>query len=171
MSRFVCFSTSRVRLSSCAAASSCICLTLCLFLGFGKRRCELAMIGNAEEAGQHRRTLIRYTPQLLTHLITVCAGIAVMTFLLYTMDRTHASAPFHKEQLFYTLPIVVYGIFRYAMLTELGDYSGPTEIVLKDKMLLLAILVWAAVALLIVYQESLFGPDGLAGLAGFFIGS
>jgi 4-hydroxybenzoate polyprenyltransferase len=138
--------------------------TLCLFLGFGKRRCEIAMIGNAEEAGQHRRTLIRYTPQLLNHLITVCAGIAVMTFLLYTMDHTQSPAPFHKEQLFYTLPIVVYGIFRYAMLTELGDYSGPTEIVLKDKALLAAILVWAAAALLIVYQESLIGPEGLAGL-------
>lgn len=138
--------------------------TLCLFMGFGKRRCEIAMIGNAEEAGQHRPTLIRYTPQLLTHLITVCAGIAVMTFLLYTMDHTQGSAPFHKEQLFYTLPIVVYGIFRYAMLTELGVYSGPTEIVLKDKALLVAVLGWTGMALVIVYQESLLGPAGLAGI-------
>ncbi|MFQ5590363.1 MAG: decaprenyl-phosphate phosphoribosyltransferase [Phycisphaerae bacterium] len=138
--------------------------TLCLFLGFGKRRCEIAMIGNAENAGQHRRTLDRYSPQLLTHLITVCAGIAVMTFLIYTMDRTGSSVPFHKEQLFYTLPLVVYGVFRYAMLTELGVYSGPTDIVLKDRALLATVLSWAAAALLIVYQEPLLGPAGLAGL-------
>jgi len=138
--------------------------TLCLFMGFGKRRCELAMIGNAEEAGQHRKTLLRYTPQLLTHLITVSAGIAVMTFLLYTMDHSQGAAPFHREQLFYTLPIVVYGVFRYAMLTELGIYSGPTEIVLRDKALLAAVSIWAVVALVIVYQEALVGPEGLVGV-------
>ncbi|MGB2986563.1 MAG: decaprenyl-phosphate phosphoribosyltransferase [Phycisphaerae bacterium] len=140
--------------------------TLCLFMGFGKRRCELAMIADVNEAGQHRRTLLRYTPDLLNHLITVSAGIAVITFLLYTMDTSGHPAPFHKEHLFYTLPLVVYGIFRYAMLTELGVYAGPTEIVLRDRPLLAAVLLWAAVALVIAYQVVLFGPEGLEGLVG-----
>jgi len=130
--------------------------TLCLFMGFGKRRCEVAMIGNVEEMGHHRRTLLRYTPQLLTHLIAVSAGIAVITFLLYTLDVGGHPSPFPKQHLFYTLPIVVYGIFRFAMLTELGVYSGPTEIVLKDRALLAAILLWAACALVIAYQNKLF---------------
>ena len=138
--------------------------TLCLFMGFGKRRCELVMISNLEEAKQHRRTLIHYTPDLLNHLITVSAGIAVVTFLLYTMDSTGIPAPFHKEHLFYTLPVVVYGVFRYAMVTELGLYSGPTDIVLKDKPFVAAVLVWAVAALVIAYQERLFGPEGLVEL-------
>ena len=140
--------------------------TLCLFMGFGKRRCEIAMIGNAEEIGQHRRTLLRYTPDLLNHLLAVSAGIAVITFLLYTLDTSGHPSPFHKQHLFYTLPLVIYGIFRFAMLTELGVYSGPTEIVLKDRAMLLAILLWALCALVIAYQVALFGPDGLAGLFG-----
>jgi 4-hydroxybenzoate polyprenyltransferase len=140
--------------------------TLCLFMGFGKRRCELAMIGDLNEAGQHRRTLLRYTPDLLNHLITVSAGIAVITFLLYTMDTGAHPAPFHKEHLFYTLPLVVYGVFRYAMLTELGLYSGPTEIVLRDRPLMAAILIWAVVALVIAYQVVLFGPGGIEGFVG-----
>ncbi len=138
--------------------------TLCLFMGFGKRRCELAMIGDANEAGQHRRTLLRYTPDLLNHLITVSAGIAVITFLLYTMDTGGHPPPFHKEHLFYTLPLVVYGIFRYAMLTELGVHSGPTEIVLRDRPLLATIILWAVVALAVAYQNTLFGPQGFEGL-------
>lgn len=138
--------------------------TLCMFLGFGKRRCELAMLKNTQDAGAHRQTLIRYTPDLLNHLITVSAGIAVVTFLLYTLDTRLGAPPFHKEQLFYTLPIVMYGVFRYAMATELGIYSGPTEIVIRDKGLFRAIVLWAAAALTIVYQTKLFGPDGLAGL-------
>lgn len=140
--------------------------TLCLFMGFGKRRCEIAMIGNINDAAQHRRTLLRYTPDLLNHLITVSAGIAVITFLLYTMDTNAHPAPFHKEYLFYSLPVVVYGVFRFAMLTEIGVYSGPTQIVLKDRPLLGAILLWAVFALVIAYETVLFGPDGLAGLVG-----
>jgi len=136
--------------------------TLCLFLGFGKRRCELAMIGGAGDAGHHRATLLRYTPDLLNHLITVSAGIAVMTFLLYTMEPSRIPTPFPKEQLFFTLPIVVYGVFRFAMITELGLFSGPTEIVLRDRGTRAAILLWAAAALVVVYQTKLFGPGGLS---------
>jgi len=140
--------------------------TLCLFMGFGKRRCEIAMIGNAADVRTHRRTLVRYTPDLLNHLLTVSAGIAVITFLLYTLDTHGHPAPFHKEHLFYTLPLVVYGIFRFAMLTELGLYTGPTEIVLRDRAMLLTILLWALCAMVVAYQMTLFGPKGLAGWLG-----
>ncbi len=125
--------------------------TLCLFMGFGKRRCEITMIGNAEDAGKHRKILLRYTPDLLNHLISVSAGIAILAFLLYTLDKTHAS-PFRKDLLFYTLPIVVYGVFRYAMLTETGAYSGPTAIILKDTGMRISIVLWGAAALVIAYE-------------------
>lgn len=129
--------------------------TLCLFLGFGKRRCEVVSMSATADAGHHRATLVSYTPDLLNHLITVSAGIAVVTFLLYTLDVTHSPALFPKEYLFYTLPIVVYGIFRFAMLTELGVHAGPTEIVLRDRWMLGTIILWAAVSLGIAYFDSL----------------
>lgn len=138
--------------------------TLCLFMGFGKRRCEIAMIADAGEIRHHRRTLVRYTPDLLNHLITVSAGIAVITFLLYTLDAGVAyPSVFPKQHLFYTLPLVIYGVFRFAMLTELGQHTGPTEIVLKDKAMLLTIVLWTICALIIAYQNFLFGSDGLSG--------
>lgn len=140
--------------------------TLCLFMGFGKRRCEIAMIGNTDDMGQHRRTLVRYTPDLLNHLLAVSAGIAVITFLLYTLDTSGHPSPFQKQYLFYTLPLVIYGIFRFAMLTELGIYSGPTEIVLKDRAMLLVILLWTICAMVIAYQIKLLGPGGIAGWLG-----
>lgn len=129
--------------------------TLCLFLGFGKRRCEIAMLGSEEDARGHRPTLVRYTPDLLNHLITVTAGITLITFLLYTMDRSRP-VEFDKQQMFYTLPIVCYGIFRYAMITELGVHAGPTEIILKDRGMRWSIIAWAIVAMTIVYRKELF---------------
>ena len=132
--------------------------TLCMFLGFGKRRCELATFDSREEAGTHRRTLLRYTPELLNHLISVSAGIAIITFLLYTMDANPKyQPPFHKEYLLYTLPLVAYGLFRYAMLIEFGNRVGPTEIILKDVPLLVTIGLWGIIALAIVLTTTASG--------------
>jgi len=124
---------------------------LCMFLGFGKRRCEIAMIGNTHAIRGHRPTLVRYTPDLLTHLLSTSGGIAIITFVLYTLDRSWKS-PFEtsKQNLIYTLPLVVYGIYRYAMLIELGKATGPTDLIIKDPPFLLAILLWAIAAALIL---------------------
>jgi len=97
---------------------------LTLFLGFGKRRCEIAAIANRDDLGSHRRTLPRYTPQ--------------RNFLLL-----------------FTLPLVIYGVFRYAMLIELGKGTGPTDLLLNDRPLLATILLWATVSVGILYGESI----------------
>jgi len=134
--------------------------TLCMFLGFGKRRCELATFDTAEEARAHRSTLVRYTPELLNHLTSVSAGIAIMTFLIYTLDHNpHIPQPrFAKEQLLYTLPLVAYALFRCAMLIGTGKYSGPTEIVLKDKALILTGLLWVAAVVGIIQTSKKPAP-------------
>ncbi|MFH0983333.1 MAG: decaprenyl-phosphate phosphoribosyltransferase [Planctomycetota bacterium] len=129
--------------------------TLCMFLGFGKRRCELAAFESPQEAATHRLTLLRYTPELLNHLISVSAGIAIITFLLYTMDRTPGyQPPFRKDYLLYTLPLVAYGLFRYAMLIEFGHRAGPTELIIQDVPLLLTIGLWGVIVVAIVLKTA-----------------
>ncbi len=127
---------------------------LCLFLGFGKRRCEIAAIGDTHAIRGHRPTLVRYTPHLLTHLLSTSGGMAIITFLLYTLDRNWPT-PFEarKAQLVYTLPLVVYGIYRYAMLIELGNATGPTDLIIKDPPFLVAIVLWVVLAALILYTR------------------
>jgi 4-hydroxybenzoate polyprenyltransferase len=122
---------------------------LCLFLGFGKRRCELVMINNAEGATHHRGTLRKYSPDLLTQLLSTSAGMAIITFLLYTMDRNTPSQ-FPKQHLLYTAPLVVYGIWRYAMLIETGRLTGPTDVIINDRPFLATVLMWCALAGVIV---------------------
>jgi 4-hydroxybenzoate polyprenyltransferase len=130
---------------------------LCLFLGFGKRRCEIAMIANAQDSKGHRQTLDRYTPELLMHLLSTSGGVAIITFLLYTLDTSRASEFGDRRQyLLYTLPLVAYGIYRYAMLIELGKATGPTDLIIKDPPFLMAILLWAAVAGVILYGGVVF---------------
>lgn len=136
--------------------------TLCLFMGFCKRYNEIVTIGEPEQAAAHRPTLARYSSDLLTHLITVSAGVAVVAFLLYaTSVRTVKQ--FHTSMLVYTLPLVFYGTFRFAMLSMSGRYSDPTELLLRDRPLQLTLVLWlAAAAGILKWADSL--PPWLSGM-------
>lgn len=123
--------------------------TLCLFLGFGKRQCELAAFHSKEQAGNHRATLIHYNHHLLSHLLTTSAGIAILTFLFYTLDPATTSK-FHSNLFIYTTPLVFYGVFRYTMLVQGGRVSGPNEVLLNDKPFLATVILWTIIAVVIV---------------------
>ncbi|GMU35361.1 MAG: decaprenyl-phosphate phosphoribosyltransferase [Planctomycetia bacterium] len=125
--------------------------TLCLFLGFGKRRCELAVLETSEKAAAHRATLARYNPGLLTQLLATSGGIAVITFLLYTLDP---STSFHS--LVFTTPIVFYAIFRYATVIELGERTGPTDVLVNDRPFLITAIAWTIITMaLVIYGEQI----------------
>lgn len=126
--------------------------TLCLFLGFGKRRCEHAVMSNNNDAVQHRATLERYTTDLLNQLLSISAGLAVITFMLYTMESSTTPPPFPKWMLIYTVPLVIYGVFRYAMLIESGKITGPTDIIINDRPFLATGVLWLIMAGVIVYE-------------------
>jgi 4-hydroxybenzoate polyprenyltransferase len=127
--------------------------TLCLFMGFSKRRCELNALAErpSGDARRHRKTLAEYTPDLLNHMTTLTAGIAVVSFMLYATDKRTLEV-FGTNYLVYTLPLVVYCIFRFALLVEHGRVDGPTAVVLRDRPFQLAIALWGAAVLLIVYR-------------------
>ncbi len=127
--------------------------TLCLFMGFGKRRCELlALANNGGDAGKHRKTLAVYTPELLNQMTTLTAAIAVVSFLLYATDQRTISEVFHTDYAVYTLPLVVYAIFRFALLVEHGRVDGPTDVVLRDRPFQAAMILWGGVMLLLLYR-------------------
>ena len=132
-----------------------ICMfTLCLFLGFCKRYNELATLGDAVKAGSHRKTLLQYTPDLLTHLITLSAGITVVGFLLYSLSERTVEH-FGTNLFVYTLPIVIYAICRFAMLSMKGVYSDPTDIILRDRPFQITVLLWSVTSIAII----IYGPD------------
>ena len=119
-----------------------ICMfTVCLFMGFCKRYNERATFDADSAAAMHRDTLLEYTPQLLTHLVTLSAGIAVISFISYAMNPL-TIAQFGSEKLVYTLPVVVYAVFRFAMISMKAIYEGPTEIILQDRPFQISVAVW-----------------------------
>lgn len=130
---------------------------LSLFLAFGKRRSEIEQLGDNIEA--YRQTLCGYTPELLAHMLNVTSGLAVVCFLLYAMDeRTYRL--FGTNNLVYTMPMVLYCIFRFSALIQKGKYSGPVSLILHDIPFQISFLLWSVSCVAIVYADKLVNGFG-----------
>lgn len=114
---------------------------LALFLALGKRRYELALLGAV--ASSHRRSLGEYSPELLDQLIGIVTASTVVVYSFYTLSP-EVQEKFGTDQLFLTIPFVLYGIFRYLYLLHRRAQGGnPTETLLSDPPLIATVLLWA----------------------------
>jgi 4-hydroxybenzoate polyprenyltransferase len=126
-------------------------LLLSLFLGFSKRRHELTIL--EAQAETHRSVLAHYSPYFLDQMIGIVTASTVMSYALYTIsDETVRK--FGTNRIFYTVPFVLYGIFRYLYLVHKMEAGGnPTRIALTDVPLLINIALWIVAASIIIYGK------------------
>ncbi len=127
-----------------------VCTTLiALFLALCKRRHELTTLG--ESAAEHRKVLAEYSSYLLDQMIAVVAASTVIAYALYTMAEPTVEK-FGTPNLLFTLPFVIYGLFRYLFLVHRRDHGGrPEHTLLTDPPLLITIVLWALTAGIVVY--------------------
>ena len=130
---------------------------LALFLALAKRRNELLLLEN--DAHKHRKALAEYSPFFLDQMIAVVTTSTVLSYAMFTVSSD--SLEFQRYQthnLIYTVPFVLYGVFRYLYLAYHKKQGGsPTKILLTDKALLLDIGLWFATCGLILYRPSIMG--------------
>jgi len=120
---------------------------LSLFLGFGKRRAELALL--AHGAGSHRKVLDGYTLPLLDQYIMIVSGTTIVAYSLYTFSAPNVP---ENHSMMLTIPFMVYAIFRYLYLIEVKHAGGaPEEILLSDRPFQIAMFLWGAFVLAIFY--------------------
>lgn len=123
---------------------------LSLFIGFSKRRHELLLL--EDRAGDHRRNLDEYSPQLLDQFILISAAATVMAYSLYTFAATNLPV---NHSMMVTIPFVVYSIFRYLFLVHRRDAGGsPEQMLLGDAPLLSGITLWGLVTIAILYWSA-----------------
>jgi len=122
---------------------------IALFLALSKRRHELVLLDKNAEI--HRPILKEYTPLLLDQMIAVVTASTVISYCLYTIS-SETVAKFGTKNLLFTVPFVLYGIFRYLYLVHQKDEGGSPEVlIIKDKPLLVDLFLWIATAVLILY--------------------
>jgi 4-hydroxybenzoate polyprenyltransferase len=121
---------------------------LALYLALGKRRSELALLG--DDAGTHREVLGHYTLGLVDQAISVVLGATVLAYTLYTV-APDTVAKVGSEGLMATVPVVLYGLFRYLYLLHRYELGGsPTRVLVTDRPLLITVVVWLAVAATVI---------------------
>jgi 4-hydroxybenzoate polyprenyltransferase len=127
-----------------------LCTTfLALFLAFSKRRHEITLLAGA--ASEQRPVLDHYSPAFLDQMINVVTASSVVSYALYAVAPATVQK-FHTENLVYTVPLVLYGIFRYLyLLYQRPGERNPTEAILRDPPFLVNILLWGLAVLWIVY--------------------
>ena len=121
-----------------------------LLIGLGKRRSELQALGDS--AAEHRKNLQVYSVELIDQLMLIVSSAALVTYALYTFSAENMPKD-HSMML--TVPVVLYGLFRYLLLARDGDVGAPEEVLLRDSGLRLTVAIWAVLAVSILYVAKL----------------
>ncbi|MEJ2479920.1 MAG: decaprenyl-phosphate phosphoribosyltransferase [Acidihalobacter sp.] len=119
-----------------------------LFLGAAKRRAELM---DAPAGGVERRKVLEhYSAALLDLILGVTATASILTYGLYTMSADTIALQ-GTADLIYTLPLVIYGLFRYLyLLYSSGSGGDPSIDLVRDPHLLVTLLLWFGVTFWLV---------------------
>jgi 4-hydroxybenzoate polyprenyltransferase len=120
-----------------------------VFLGFAKRRHELSSLN--EDAASHRQNLEDYSLPMLDQMMAIAAASLILAYGLYTMsDQTlhHVG----NDRLKYTVPCVVYGVFRYVFLVhKRGAGGAPEKVLLSDAPTILTLGICGGIAAWALY--------------------
>lgn len=123
-----------------------LCATfLALFLALGKRRSELIRLN--DQAAIHRRNLRQYSLALLDQLIGIVVTSMLLTYSLYTFQGENSS-----HDLMLTIPVVLFGTFRYLYLMYVrAEGDRPDEVLWRDPQILGTVVVYVAIVVFLLY--------------------
>ncbi|OPZ63773.1 MAG: Decaprenyl-phosphate phosphoribosyltransferase [Candidatus Aerophobetes bacterium ADurb.Bin490] len=115
-----------------------VCTTLlALFVILSKRKHELVTL---TDASKHRKTLAEYSPELLDQMISIVTSSTLIAYCLYTFSSSTGS---NHPYMMFTIPFVLYGIFRYLYLLHKKNLGGAPELIfLKDIPMIIDISLW-----------------------------
>ncbi len=136
-----------VRVAPSGYMLACTAL-LALFLGFGKRRHELA----SANAAKQRAALEQYSPRVLTTALAVTGFASVATYLAYTLD-SGTMLLFRSEWLWVTTLHPLFGVLRFLQLVATRPKAeSPTQEMLRDSPFMINLLLYVVEVIAIVYQ-------------------
>lgn len=119
---------------------------LAVFIGFGKRKNELVVLGT--EANRHRPTLSGYRGFMVDALFVVSAALTILSYVMYTLTADDVPGNYAMTL---TVPFVVAAIARYLYLVYSRNLGGAPETMLfKDRVLLGTIVTWSVTVMLVI---------------------
>lgn len=123
--------------------------TFCLFLALAKRQAELTELP-PDQAGKIRRVHRGYRAEDLDFMLTVCTAIALMSYCLYCLAPSTV-ARFGSANMVWTIPLVMYGIFRFIRIGRRMRKGDLVSVLLADKVLWLVVIFYVVLSAIIVH--------------------
>lgn len=122
-------------------------MLLSLFLAIGKRRHELHLLQN--DKGSHRKVLDQYSFDLLDQMSSIVTTATIISYSLFTFTSGRT------VHLMWTIPLVIYGMFRYLYLIHIEKKGGaPDRVLLEDTHILVTVILYViSVVGILVYFE------------------
>ena len=122
-----------------------------LFLAVIKRQSELKLT-NEDVNFTTRKVLSLYSIEFTKQIAAITSSGVIVCYALYTVSARTVSI-FGTENLIYTTPFVVFGIFRYMYIADRSSKGeNTTEIMLTDLPLIINILLYSIFVTLIIYK-------------------
>ena len=118
---------------------------LALFLALSKRRSELALRGAGGRPSLHQMPLA-----LVESFENVALGTTIVCYALYTVSP-ETIAWFRTDRLLATVPIVVFGLFRWRLIEARGGGEDTTTDLFTDPGLLATVVIWGTVCAALIY--------------------
>ncbi len=121
-----------------------VCTTLgALFLAMEKRRQEIIVLSH--ESTSHRKALTDYSLPLIDRFESVVVPSLLTSYAFYTFNSPHG------QYMMATIPVVIFGIMRYQLLSERGTSTGtPEEVLLNDRPIQIAVILWVLMCAVVV---------------------
>jgi 4-hydroxybenzoate polyprenyltransferase len=123
-------------------------LTLCLFIALTKRRYEVTEL-SPDEAAAARPANAGYDARDIEHMQTVSTAMAILTYCLYCL----APATVHRigsANMVWTIPLVIYGMFRYNVLSRRSGKGDPVSLLMRDRVMWLVLAAYMLMAALVI---------------------
>ena len=128
-----------------------ITFLLSIFIAFVKRRQEIVRYQELGEKGKSRMTLDQYNIPFLDQLISISTATTLISYLMYVLDPG-IKGKFQTDKLFFTIPFVIFGIFRYLYLAYVNQRGeSPEEVVVTDLPFLANLVLWLVVFVWIIH--------------------
>jgi 4-hydroxybenzoate polyprenyltransferase len=115
-------------------------LFIALFLGFSKRKAE-----SFHDADLQRAVMDGYPTSLLDTFMATTMTATILTYSLYATSPE--SQMQHGERLVYTVPVVIFGLLRYAFQVHQGRGEDVSRDLLRDPWIMLALVAWLLIFL------------------------
>ena len=115
------------------------------FLGFGKRRNEIIKNGY-----KSRKVLSMYNKDFLDKNMYVAFSLAIVSYTLWCVDPT-TIARIGNDYVFWTIPLLMIILQLYSLNIEGNSHGDPIEVVINDKKLLVASIIYIVVMGGIIY--------------------